>query len=172
MINNSRTRQNGFTLIELMIVVAIVGILGTVAFPAYQDYAIRSQVSEAISLAGAAKTAITEVYMQSGKAPANRTAAGLSAIGSDTAGAYVSALDIKNGVITATFSSMPPQRAHTGINAKTLTFVPFLSTDGGVSFKCRALGSSATTGSGSLMTGSADSAGSLEGRYAPQECRL
>jgi type IV pilus assembly protein PilA len=172
MFNNSNARQRGFTLIELMIVVAIVGILGTVALPAYQDYTIRSQVSEAISLAGAAKTAITEVYMQSGQAPANRAAAGLSAMGSDTSGAYVSALDIKNGVITATFSSTPPQHANIGVNGKTLTFVPFLSAEGGVAFKCRALGSTATTGAGIVMTGAADGTGSLEGKYAPQECRL
>ena len=172
MLNSTNARQRGFTLIELMIVVAIVGILGTVALPAYQDYTIRSQVSEAISLADAAKTAITEVYVQSGKAPANRASAGLSPAAGDTSGAYVSALDIKNGVITATFSSTQPQHANIGIDAKTLTFVPFLSAEGGVAFKCRALGSTATSGAGTLMTGATDSAGSLEGKYAPQECRL
>ncbi|EMT1018975.1 pilin [Neisseria gonorrhoeae] len=65
------TLQKGFTLIELMIVIAIVGILAAVALPAYQDYTARAQVSEAILLAEGQKSAVTEYYLNNGKWPAD-----------------------------------------------------------------------------------------------------
>ena len=71
--------QQGFTLIELMIVVAIIGILAAIAIPAYQDYTIRAQVTEGMNLAAAAKAAVSESFTNKGVAPANRTAAGMSA---------------------------------------------------------------------------------------------
>ncbi|WP_155240129.1 pilin, partial [Kingella kingae] len=58
-----KTMQKGFTLIELMIVIAIIGILAAIALPAYQDYTARAQVSEGFSLAGGAKSALTEYYV-------------------------------------------------------------------------------------------------------------
>ncbi|ENW5879376.1 pilin [Neisseria gonorrhoeae] len=70
------TLQKGFTLIELMIVIAIVGILAAVALPAYQDYTARAQVSEAILLAEGQKSAVTEYYLNNGKWPADNGAAG------------------------------------------------------------------------------------------------
>ncbi|ENW2580196.1 pilin [Neisseria gonorrhoeae] len=69
------TLQKGFTLIELMIVIAIVGILAAVALPAYQDYTARAQVSEAILLAEGQKSAVTEYYLNNGKWPADNGAA-------------------------------------------------------------------------------------------------
>ncbi|HFA0042781.1 TPA: pilin, partial [Neisseria gonorrhoeae] len=72
------TLQKGFTLIELMIVIAIVGILAAVALPAYQDYTARAQVSEAILLAEGQKSAGTEYYLNHGKWPANNGAAGVA----------------------------------------------------------------------------------------------
>ncbi|EMU1803947.1 pilin, partial [Neisseria gonorrhoeae] len=72
------TLQKGFTLIELMIVIAIVGILAAVALPAYQDYTARAQVSEAILLAEGQKSAVTEYYLNNGKWPANNGAAGVA----------------------------------------------------------------------------------------------
>ena len=71
--------QKGFTLIELMIVVAIIGILAAIAIPAYQDYTIRAQVSEGMNLAAAAKAAVAETFLNRGTAPADRTQAGMSA---------------------------------------------------------------------------------------------
>ena len=71
--------QKGFTLIELMIVVAIIGILAAIAIPAYQDYTVRAQVTEGLNLAAAAKAAIAETFLNKGTAPVNRTAAGMSA---------------------------------------------------------------------------------------------
>ena len=84
--------QKGFTLIELMIVVAIIGILAAIAIPAYQDYTIRAQVSEGLNLAAAAKAAVSESFLNRGVAPANRTVAGMSAAAADTAGKYVTAV--------------------------------------------------------------------------------
>ncbi|ENX0808018.1 pilin [Neisseria gonorrhoeae] len=72
------TLQKGFTLIELMIVIAIVGILAAVALPAYQDYTARAQVSEAILLAEGQKSAVTEYYLNNGEWPENNTSAGVA----------------------------------------------------------------------------------------------
>ncbi|HGO9121390.1 TPA: pilin [Neisseria meningitidis] len=99
------TLQKGFTLIELMIVIAIVGILAAVALPAYQDYTARAQVSEAILLAEGQKSAVTEYYLNHGKWPANNSSAGVASTPSDIKGKYVKEVEVKNGVITATMLS-------------------------------------------------------------------
>ncbi|HFC7791591.1 TPA: pilin [Neisseria meningitidis] len=98
------TLQKGFTLIELMIVIAIVGILAAVALPAYQDYTARAQVSEAILLAEGQKSAVTEYYLNHGEWPANNSSAGV-ATSTDIKGKYVQSVEVKNGVITATMLS-------------------------------------------------------------------
>ena len=74
-------KQQGFTLIELMIVVAIIGILAAIAIPAYQDYTIRAQVSEGLNLSGGAKAAVTEYFQDQGAFPADNTVAGLALAG-------------------------------------------------------------------------------------------
>ncbi|HHS2128229.1 TPA: pilin [Neisseria meningitidis] len=98
------TLQKGFTLIELMIVIAIVGILAAVALPAYQDYTARAQVSEAILLAEGQKSAVTEYYLNHGEWPGNNTSAGV-ATSSEIKGKYVKEVTVANGVITATMLS-------------------------------------------------------------------
>ncbi|HEZ5339958.1 TPA: pilin [Neisseria meningitidis] len=98
------TLQKGFTLIELMIVIAIVGILAAVALPAYQDYTARAQVSEAILLAEGQKSAVTEYYLNHGIWPANNSSAGV-ATSSEIKGKYVKSVEVKNGVITAQMAS-------------------------------------------------------------------
>ncbi|HEZ1548896.1 TPA: pilin [Neisseria meningitidis] len=98
------TLQKGFTLIELMIVIAIVGILAAVALPAYQDYTARAQVSEAILLAEGQKSAVTEYYLNHGEWPGNNTSAGV-ATSTDIKGKYVQSVEVKNGVVTATMLS-------------------------------------------------------------------
>ncbi|HEZ5564507.1 TPA: pilin [Neisseria meningitidis] len=98
------TLQKGFTLIELMIVIAIVGILAAVALPAYQDYTARAQVSEAILLAEGQKSAVTEYYLNHGEWPGNNTSAGV-ATSSEIKGKYVEKVEVANGVITATMLS-------------------------------------------------------------------
>ncbi|RQK42532.1 pilin, partial [Neisseria meningitidis] len=95
------TLQKGFTLIELMIVIAIVGILAAVALPAYQDYTARAQVSEAILLAEGQKSAVTEYYLNHGIWPGNNSDAGVAS-STDIKGKYVQSVEVKNGVVTAT----------------------------------------------------------------------
>ncbi|HFA1872454.1 TPA: pilin, partial [Neisseria gonorrhoeae] len=98
------TLQKGFTLIELMIVIAIVGILAAVALPAYQDYTARAQVSEAILLAEGQKSAVTEYYLNNGEWPKDNGSAGV-ANPTEIKGKYVKQVEVKNGVVTATMNS-------------------------------------------------------------------
>ncbi|HFC6705908.1 TPA: pilin [Neisseria meningitidis] len=98
------TLQKGFTLIELMIVIAIVGILAAVALPAYQDYTARAQVSEAILLAEGQKSAVTEYYLNHGIWPGNNSSAGVASA-SDIKGKYVKSVTVAKGVITAQMAS-------------------------------------------------------------------
>ncbi|CNU04851.1 pilin PilE [Neisseria gonorrhoeae] len=99
------TLQKGFTLIELMIVIAIVGILAAVALPAYQDYTARAQVSEAILLAEGQKSAVTGYYLNNGEWPENNTSAGVASPASNIKGKYVQKVEVNNGVVTATMAS-------------------------------------------------------------------
>ena len=95
--------QKGFTLIELMIVVAIIGILASIALPAYQDYTKRAHVTEGLSLASGAKTAVAEFYSTNANWPSNNASAGLAAANTIT-GTAVTGVAVANGVITATFN--------------------------------------------------------------------
>ncbi len=88
--------QKGFTLIELMIVVAIIGILAAIAIPAYQDYTIRSKVTECINAAGVCKTSVAEYYQSKGVMPNNATVAGCT----DSPTANCDAPVVTNGIIT------------------------------------------------------------------------
>ena len=88
-------REQGFTLIELMIVVAIIGILAALAIPAYQDYTIRAQVSEGLSLAGGAKASMSEYYQDKGTWPTTNALAGLPA-GNQITGKYVSEVSVSS----------------------------------------------------------------------------
>ena len=160
--------QKGFTLIELMIVVAIIGILAAIAIPAYQDYTIRAQVTEGMNLAAAAKAAVAETFLNRGKAPLNRTAAGMSATATDTVGKYVQSVEVTNGTITITYG----KEANAAINNATLNLVPFISADNSVSWKCGGAQDPTTT----KMTGvTVATGGTLSGatmvKYLPAACR-
>ena len=129
--------MKNFTLIELMIVVAIIAILAAIALPAYQDYVIRSQVSEGSVLSDGAKTAVAEFYSNVGHAPLNNTSAGLASENSIT-GKFVDELSVVGGVITTTFSNTSPQRANVSITGSTLIFSPaFGASVGSTVWTCR-----------------------------------
>src|SRR5262252_355982 len=124
--------QQGFTLIELMIVVAIIGILAAIAIPAYQDYTIRAQVSEGMNLAAAAKAAVAETYLNRGIAPATRTVAGMSANATDTNGKYVTGVNVANGTITIAYGF----EANAAITGLTLELAPYVTADQSVAWRC------------------------------------
>ena len=127
-------KQQGFTLIELMIVVAIIGILAAIAIPAYQDYTIRAQVSEGLNLASGAKAAVSEYFMDRGVLPLNNAEAGISTAAS-IAGNYVRTVTVANGVITAQFSNGAPQQANLVLNNAQLLLTPTTAA-GSVDWDC------------------------------------
>jgi len=117
--------QRGFTLIELMIVVAIIAVLAAIAIPAYQNYLIRTQVTEGMSLATGAKAAVWEFVSNTGRFPGSNQSAGL-AKATSIAGKYVIQVDVTGGKITATFGN----NANTAIQASgqdTLVLSPWTS---------------------------------------------
>ena len=126
--------QKGFTLIELMIVVAIIGILAAIALPAYQDYTARSQLSEALSLAGGARTAVTEFWTTEGAFPSTNASAGLAAA-SDITGSYVASVNVgtTRGQIIATMAS---SGVASGIQNSTLT-LSAVTTAGSIEWVCK-----------------------------------
>ncbi|RMD80193.1 MAG: pilin [Gammaproteobacteria bacterium] len=136
--------QQGFTLIELMIVVAIIGILAAIAIPAYQDYTIRAKVSEGLNLAAGAKAAVTEYYQDKGSFPADNATAGLPA-DTDITGNNVQKVTVANGVITITYSG-----GGSNLNGKTVTLTP-ADNNGSISWTC--------------------AAGTLDPKYLPSSCR-
>jgi len=106
-------KQSGFTLIELMIVVAILAILMAIAIPAYQDYTIRSQVSEGMTLAGGARTAVAEFWTDRGDFPGSNASAGLSS-STSIQGEYVTGVTVSGaGNITVTFGNNANQAIDT-----------------------------------------------------------
>ena len=139
-------KERGFTLIELMIVVAIVGILGSIALPAYQIYSVRAQVAEGLSLVAPAKLAASAVAMDTGSFPTDNASAGLEAPGSFT-GNYVDQVSVAGANIVIRYGN----RASTEIAGRTLILTGSL-TAGSVSWQCR--------------TG-----GAIASRYLPGECK-
>ena len=124
-------KQQGFTLIELMIVVAIIGILAAIAIPAYQDYTIRAQVSEGLNLGGGSKTAVTEYYQDTGVFPTTNLLAGLE-VPTAITGKYVASVTVGAlGVITVLYGNS----ANANIQGDTLTLTPFDNL-GSVSWTC------------------------------------
>jgi type IV pilus assembly protein PilA len=139
------TNQKGFTLIELMIVVAIIAILAAIAISQYQDYVIRSQVSEGSALADGVKTAVAEFNNNYGRFSTTGTNAsyGLSAADS-ISGSYVVSVGVHTGRILAHFSSASPRKANTQINGQTLGFSP-ITHAGSIEWNCASVGAGTST---------------------------
>lgn len=140
-----KNMQQGFTLIELMIVVAIIGILAAIAIPAYQDYTIRAQVSEGMSLTSGVRTAVSEYYQSTGSWPDDNAAAGVASA-SSISGNYVSQVAVVSEVITATFGS----GANPAIDGSDMTLTGDASGGGSVEWVC---------------------GGTVDTQYLPASCR-
>ena len=145
--------QRGFTLIELMIVVAIIGILAAIAIPSYQDYTARAQVSEAVTLLGGFKTGLAEYYQAQSQYPSGMN---LTAIGDTTSGKYVGSMSLRRNATRSitVFAKMGGgnARASNSVTGKQLTLQ---STDGGRTWIC------GETGHGT----------DLEPRHRPSGCK-
>src|ERR1700722_17930932 len=137
-----KSLQKGFTLIELMIVIAIIGILAAIAIPAYQNYTIRAQVTEGLSLADGFKTTISEYYSNYGVMPASNATIGATTV----TGKYVSAILVTNGGMQIAYSG--PQ-ANKNIVGQTLGLLPYLDSNNDVIWVC---GTAPAPGTDSLPT--------------------
>ena len=167
--------QKGFTLIELMIVVAIIGILAAVGLPAYQDYTIRAQASEGPALSGGLKTGVAEYYADKGYFPVDNDM--LLGTGAPApSGSYVSGIFSSTGILTVVYGN----KAHKNITNEALVIVPALSGNNDINWVCgrsavplgsvtveptQVVGDNTTQSNAGLATTVLD-------KYLPSSCKL
>jgi len=163
-------QEKGFTLIELMIVVAIIGILASLAISAYQTYTVRAQVAEALNMGAGAKVPVIDAYNNNGEPPADRSEAGMSADPTDTKGRYVTQVEIDTGRVDVTMGNM----AHAEISGLEISFTPYLTDSGGIVWRCGV----APQPAGTTLLENADGsivseyvAPTIAARYLPSTCR-
>ena len=154
--------QKGFTLIELMIVVAIIGILAAIAIPAYQDYIVRSQVTEGLTMASSVKAAVAEFRADRGSWPADNNALGIT---TTPTGKYVSGIAVNAGQIRITFGGTDVNSA---INGQTLFLTPGVTPSSDVVWRC---GNRVIAASASWAAAISGTDGTLTGKYRPSNCR-
>ena len=162
--------QKGFTLIELMIVIAIIGILAAIAIPAYQNYTIRAQVSEGLSLAGGIETAFDECYANKGTAAGGCATLKDIGISKTISGTYVTGMALKSGLITATYGGA---NANAAINGATITLAAYQSANGDISWICSGTATVNTVPAGLnvVANGTGVAAGSMpNAAYVPTSC--
>jgi type IV pilus assembly protein PilA len=168
MVFGSRRSQSGWTLIELMIVVAIIGIAAALSLPAYANFTSRAAASEGIQLADAYESSVSDTYMSSGQAPGNDGEAGVST----QKGKYVATIDVKGaGQIVVTYGLAAPAT----FNGQTLVFTPYLTSDGStLAWVCgyaTPLAGWTALPADAAGTGNAAPATTIGAQYLPKACR-
>jgi type IV pilus assembly protein PilA len=152
--------QKGFTLIELMIVIAIIGILAAIAIPAYQNYTIRAQVTEGLTLGDGWKTAIAEYYANTGNMPvAIANLAGTS----QTVGKYESTIVVSTGTIVITYGN----NANSKISGSTLSLVPYTNANNDILWQC---GNSSIPAAASATRVGNLATSTVPAQYLPTSC--
>ena len=158
-------RCRGFTVIELVIVIAILGVLASLAVAAYQTYTVRAQVAEGIKFAAGAKVPVIDAYMNGGVAPANRVASGMTPIATDTRGSFVSSVAIDDGRIDVTFGG---PLAHQDIIGAVVSLTPYQSPEKTILWRC----GFAPPPEGTLLNGGSPHVQpTVQARYLPATCR-